>query len=52
MTVQSNALPYHVWLEMDGAPLDVTTYQLRLKAEQLDAQRASRASGQASKLPS
>ncbi len=38
MVVPSNALPYHVWLEMDGALLDVTTYQLRLKAEQLDAQ--------------
>ncbi len=38
MTIQTNALPYHVWLEMDGVLLDVTTYQLRLKAEQLDAQ--------------
>ena len=38
MVPLAKALPYHVWLEMDGALLDVTTYQLRLKAEQLDAQ--------------
>ena len=38
MVIQANALPYHVWVEMDGALLDVTTFQLRLKAEQLDAQ--------------
>jgi hypothetical protein len=31
-------LPYHIWLEFYGSLLDVTTYQLRLKAEQLDAQ--------------
>lgn len=30
--------PFHVWLTLAGQVLDFTTYQLRLKAQQLDAQ--------------
>jgi hypothetical protein len=29
-------IPYHVWLELDEHILDFTTYQLRLKAAQMD----------------
>jgi len=38
MVFTGKALPHHIWLEFDGFLLDTTTYQLRLKAAQLDAQ--------------
>lgn len=34
--VPQPGIPYHVWLELDGHILDFTTYQLRLKAAQMD----------------
>jgi hypothetical protein len=38
MVIPEKALPFHVWLEVEGHLYDVTTYQLRLKAQQMDAQ--------------
>jgi hypothetical protein len=38
MVLPEKALPFHVWLEVEGYLYDVTTYELRLKARQLDAQ--------------
>ena len=38
MACDDEVIPLQDWLEMDGALLDVTTDQLRLKAAQLDAQ--------------
>ncbi|GBG14444.1 probable malate:quinone oxidoreductase [Novimethylophilus kurashikiensis] len=33
----TEGLPYHTWLEVSGYIVDFTTYQLRHKAEELDA---------------